>query len=279
MTEPEHPLDPPRPWWIFSGRELLLREDAFDGEPGEEGPDPRPTSPLGLPESLQLRIEVSPAGAEVAGDATDAAQAIHSAEPPPAPPGFQWVGLRAAASALGDDAFRRAGRAWQLLEWRRTHRFCGVCGSATRPGAHASLQCSSCDHLHFPRLSPAVIVLVHDGDRILLGRSPAFPEGMFSTLAGFVEPGESLEAAVRREIREEADVEVADPVYFGSQPWPFPHSLMIGFFARWVSGTPRPADGELEAVEWFSRHDLPPLPGRVSIARHLIETWRADEAR
>lgn len=255
-------------WWIFSGRKLLIRDDAFEGE---RRTGLLPAVPLDLDAAGQLRIEVPPVGL---GLRAEPAQALHAPEPPAPPPGFQWVELRAAAAALDDDAFRRAGRAWQFLEWRRTHRFCGVCGTPTAPGPRGALQCPACDHLHFPRLSPAVIVVVHREDEIMLGRNPAFPEGMFSTLAGFVEPGESLEAAVHREIREEADVEVAPPVYFGSQPWPFPHSLMVGFFAEWRSGVPRPADGELEAVRWFHRSDLPRLPGSVSIARHLIERWR-----
>ena len=262
------------PWWVFSGRRLLLRADCFDAE-GTREPDPRPAGPLDGAASTELRIDVPPI---TSGRPSEAAQALLDPEPPPPPPGYHWVDLRAAAAALDDPLFRRAGRAWQFLEWRRTHRYCGVCGTGTAEGPQGGLQCPNCDHLHFPRLSPAVIVLVHRGDEILLGRSPAFPEGMFSTLAGFVEPGESLEAAVRREILEESDVEVARPVYFGSQPWPFPHSLMIGFFAEWVAGVPRPADGELEAVGWFGRDELPTLPGRVSIARHLIERWREGRA-
>ncbi|NNF37293.1 MAG: NAD(+) diphosphatase [Gemmatimonadetes bacterium] len=202
------------------------------------------------------------------------AQALVEGPQPPAPRGYEWVDLRHAASAMAPDVFHRAGRAWQLLEWRRTHRYCGVCGGPTAVGPYDALACTLCDHLHFPRLSPAVIVLVHDGDHALLGRGPRLPEGMYSTLAGFVEPGESLEAAVHREILEEADVRIDDLRYLGSQPWPFPHSLMIGFTARWISGTPRPADGELEEVGWFHRDALPRIPGPVSIARALIDAWR-----
>lgn len=231
---------------------------------------PEASFEIAIPPGSGLASAADPAAGE-----HEPAQVLLGADVPPAPAGYRWVDLRAAASVMTPDAFRRAGRAWQLLEWRRTHRFCGVCGHLTAPGPYDALTCTVCDHLHFPRLSPAVIVLVHDGaDRVLLGRSSHLPEGMFSTLAGFVEPGESLEETVRREILEEADVEVSDLRYFGSQPWPFPHSLMVGFFARWSAGTPHPADGELEAVEWFRRDALPRIPGRVSIARSLIEAWR-----
>lgn len=274
-------LPTPRPpgWWIFSGRHVLLRDDLFGGREPAEATDPRPAAPFeGTAAAADVRMAVPRGAGLVSADPPgegdhDPAQLLLAGERPSAPPGFRWVDLRAAASVLDTDAFRRAGRAWQLLEWRRSHRFCGVCGSPTAPGPYDALTCTVCDHLHFPRLSPAVIVLVHDGDRVLLGRSGHLPEGMYSTLAGFVEPGESLEETVHREIREEADVEVTDLRYFGSQPWPFPHSLMVGFFARWAGGTPRPADGELEAVDWFHRDALPRIPGRVSIARSLIDAW------
>jgi NAD+ diphosphatase len=282
-------------WWVFAGRAVLLRRGwASTDEPGVGDGDPRPGAPLASGSTYRfdsvwlsgdsgLAVIESPE----AGDADGApegrtglgepAQTLVDGPPPPAPEGYEWVDLRRAASAMAPDVFHRAGRAWQLLEWRRTHRFCGVCGAPTAVGPYDALACTRCDHLHFPRLSPAVIVLVHDGDRALLGRGPHLPDGMYSTLAGFVEPGESLEAAVHREILEEADVRIDDLRYMGSQPWPFPHSLMIGFTARWVSGTPRPADGELEDVGWFHRDALPRIPGPVSIARALIDAWLRSE--
>lgn len=190
----------------------------------------------------------------------------------PTPPGAVPRGLRAALPLLDPNALRRAGRARQLLEWRQNHRFCGRCGEQTRLAERGTaLRCPACGLSAFPRVSPAVIVLVHDGDRMLLGRAHRFPPGMYSTLAGFVEPGESAEDALRREVREEAGVEVGDLRYFGSQPWPFPHSLMLGFHARYAGGEVRLEDDEMEDVRWFTRDHLPELPPAVSIARRLIE--------
>jgi NAD+ diphosphatase len=270
-----------RYWWVFHGRTLLLSDTWAQSETVDPPVDPRPPSSLDTPVdadhgSLEIAIRMGSGllSNEAPGQGHhEPAQAFLGATPPTPPAGYQWVDLRAAASVMSPAFFRSAGRAWQLLEWRRTHRYCGVCGTPTRPGPYDALICPSCDHLSFPRLSPAVIVLVHDGDRALLGRGPHLPEGMFSTLAGFVEPGESLEETVHREILEEADVEVDMLRYFGSQPWPFPHSLMVGFFARYAGGSPRPADGELEEVGWFHRSALPHIPGRASIARSLIDAW------
>lgn len=269
-------------WWIFHGRTILLRADWAEAGEADSAHDPRPPTRLADPTEVgtaALEIAIRPGSGLVSPEAPgegehEPAQAFFGGAPPAAPDGYTWIGLRAAAKALSPEFFRRAGRAWQLLEWRRSHRFCGACGTPTRLGPYDALVCPSCDHLSFPRLSPAVIVLVHDGDRALLGRGPNLPEGMFSTLAGFVEPGESLEETVHREILEEADVEIDDLRYYGSQPWPFPHSLMVGFFARYLAGTPRPADGELEEVGWFHKEALPRIPGPASIARSLIDAWR-----
>lgn len=192
----------------------------------------------------------------------------------PPPPGAVPRGLRAALPLLDPEALRRAGRARQLLEWRENHRFCGRCGGETALADHGTaLRCPACGLSAFPRVSPAVIVLVHDDERMLLGRAHRFPPGMYSTLAGFVEPGESAEEALRREVREEAGVEVDDLRYFGSQPWPFPHSLMLGFHARYAGGQIRRDEDEMEDVRWFRREELPELPPPVSIARRLIEAF------
>lgn len=191
------------------------------------------------------------------------------------PPGFALMGLRTLFDQIPDELFRAAGTALQKVEWLRTHGFCSRCGHPTeRHAVHQAMACPSCGHLHFPRLSPAVIVLVERGREMLLGRSPGFPPGVYSTLAGFVEPGESLEEAVHREILEEVGVEVTDLRYFGSQPWPFPHSLMIGFTARWASGEIRVDGEEIEDAAWFTPDHLPPrLPTTFSIARRLVDDF------
>jgi NAD+ diphosphatase len=191
------------------------------------------------------------------------------------PPGFALLGLRSLFERIPPDLFRVAGTALQKVEWLRTHRFCSRCGHATRRHpVHEAMECPACGQLHFPRISPAVIVLVERGDSMLLARSPRFPEEMYSTLAGFVEPGESLEEAIHREIREEVGVEVTDLRYFGSQPWPFPHSLMVGFVARWAGGEIRIDGDEIVDAGWFTAETLPTvLPSGLSIARRLVDDF------
>ena len=167
-----------------------------------------------------------------------------------------------------------AGRAVQLVEWARTHRFCGRCGTPTapQPGERA-MKCPTCGLLAFPRLAPAMITLVTKGDEALLARGVQFRNPVYSCLAGFVEPGESLEGAVLREVREEVGVEVHQIRYWGSQPWPFPHSLMVGFTAEWKSGEIEIDPSEILDAQWFRRDALPPVPPRISIARKLIDAW------
>lgn len=193
------------------------------------------------------------------------------------PAGTAFHGLRGALGILAGEEVGLAGHARQLLDWREHHRFCGRCGRETELGPTENvLVCPGCGLPHFPRVSPAVIVLVHDGERILLGRHGGLPGRMYSTLAGFVEPGESAEETVHREILEESGVSVTDLRYFGSQSWPFPHSLMLGFFARHAGGEPRCLDDELDDVRWFTRDHLPELPPSISIARRLIDAYLED---
>jgi NAD+ diphosphatase len=195
-----------------------------------------------------------------------------------APPETAFEGLRALYGRLPEAYFSIAGRAVQILLWDQTHRFCGRCGQPTvnAPAERAKL-CPQCGLLSFPRVSPAVIMLVQRGDEFLLARNKSFAGGFFSVLAGFVEPGESLEETVAREVKEEVGLEVADIRYFGSQPWPFPHSLMIGFTARYASGEIRLQEDEIAEAAWFSRRgELPELPGKLSIARRLID-WYLDQ--
>jgi NAD+ diphosphatase len=171
-----------------------------------------------------------------------------------------------------------AGRAVQLAEWGRTHRFCGRCATPTEMSAtDRSMKCPSCGLLAYPRLAPAMITLVTRGDEALLARGVQFRSPMYSCLAGFVEPGESLEQSVIREIREEVGVEVDTPRYWGSQPWPFPHSLMIGFRAEYLSGDIVCDPTEIVDAQWFTRDALPPIPPPISIARKLIDVWLAGD--
>jgi NAD+ diphosphatase len=198
------------------------------------------------------------------------------------------VGLREAAGELPAAEAAMAAYAASLLSWHRRHRFCANCGRPTEPAdAGHQRRCPACGAEHFPRTDPVVIVRVVDGDRLLLGRPDRWAEGRFSVLAGFVEPGETLEEAVQREVREEAGVELGEIGYVASQPWPFPSSLMIGFHAAATGGEPHPGDGELSAVRWFDRSEVEAavagagdvhLPPPYSISRRLIDGWLAIRA-
>ena len=171
-----------------------------------------------------------------------------------------------------------------LMHWRARHRFCGVCGGVcdVKSSGHV-MQCTACEAQHFPRTDPAVIMLVHRGDRALLGHSTRFPRAtMYSTLAGFVEPGETLEEAVRREVFEESGIKVGDVHYHSSQPWPFPGNIMLGFYAEGLTEDITIDPEELKDARWFSRDEMRnceqhgfALPRVDSIARRLIEDWLA----
>ena len=189
------------------------------------------------------------------------------------PAGMQFSGLRALFGALDDSLFALAGRAFQIVDWNRSHQFCGHCGTPTEPKANERARvCPNCGQSHYPRIAPAVMALVRRGNELLLARSPHFPPGMYSALAGFVEPGETLEQTLVREVREEVGIEVANLRYFASQPWPFPHSLMIAFYADYAGGEITPDPSEIEAAGWFTADRLPQaLPSKISISRRLID--------
>lgn len=190
----------------------------------------------------------------------------------PEMPGAKLLSLRDVFPLAGEAAFALAGRAVQLLDWQAQHRFCGRCGAATARLAHEhAMQCPQCALVVYPRISPAVMVLVRHGKKLLLARSPRFKPGVFSALAGFVEPGETLEQCAAREVREEVGVEITNLRYFGSQPWPFPNSLMVAFFADYAGGAITPDPAEIEAADWFELDALPLLPEPLSISRRLIE--------
>jgi len=199
--------------------------------------------------------------------------AAELAERAAAPEGTAWAGLRALYSVLDDAHFALAGRALQLLGWDRTHQYCGRCGTRTEPKKEERVRvCPSCKLTAYPRVAPAIMALVTRGKELLLARSPHFPSGMYSALAGFVEPGESLEQCLAREVQEEVGVRVDNIRYFASQPWPFPHSLMIAFVCDWRSGEIAPQAGEIEEAKWFHVLQLPKLPSKISIARRLIDS-------
>jgi NAD+ diphosphatase len=192
----------------------------------------------------------------------------------------EFADLRLTAGLLPADDAGLLAYARAMIYWRQRHRYCGACGAPTRAGSGGHVMvctAAGCGAESFPRIDPAIIVLVSDGERALLGRQASWPAGRYSTIAGFVEPGESLEDAVAREVREETDIEVDEVAYHSSQPWPFPSSLMVGFHARATSTAIRCPDGELEDARWFSRAELaqgtPALPPPQSISFRLIADW------
>ena len=191
-----------------------------------------------------------------------------------APADLVFHSLRDVAEKLGPTLFGIGGRAVQIVAWGQNHRYCGRCGAHNQHADDERAQvCPECGLMCFPRLSPAIIVRIERGDQILLARNHRFPPGLFSVLAGFVEPGETLEECVAREVREEVGIEVEDIHYFASQPWPFPNSLMLGFTARYKSGEIQIEASELAEAGWYDPHELPGLPMPVSIARRLIDDY------
>jgi NAD+ diphosphatase len=188
------------------------------------------------------------------------------------PSDFASAGLRAYFLRLSDTHLALAARAFQIADWDRSHRYCGRCGTPTRfRDDERAAECPSCALVAYPRVSPAMMVLVTRGRDVLLARSARFATGVYSALAGFVEPGETIEDCIAREVREEVGVEIRAPRYFASQSWAFPHSLMIAFTAEYAGGEIRLDDPEIEDARWFAPEALPPLPSPVSIARHLID--------
>ena len=260
---PPSGADGPTLWFIFNNNRLLVRSgggicslpDAAEISP--LGPDPAPGIFLGL-----------------LGERPCYAAALEKEDGVPA--SCEWMDLRRLPGAIGEELFWIAGRANHLLDWDRSHRFCGGCGHPTEDKSdERAKQCPACGRINYPRLSPAVIMAVIKGDRILLARNKRFSAPFYSVLAGYVEPGETLEECVRREIHEEVGLRVGNIRYFGSQPWPFPNSLMVGFIADYAGGTITVDKTELTEADWFSADALPNLPLKVSIARQLID-WFVD---
>ncbi|WP_439102394.1 NAD(+) diphosphatase [Congregibacter sp.] len=185
---------------------------------------------------------------------------------------YQAGSLYQLLGRVDDGVFALAGRAAQLLDWQRDHRFCGRCGQQMQiADGERAMACGSCKTLLYPRISPCVIMLITRGDEMLLARNARFPRPMYSSLAGFIEAGESAEDTLRREVREEVGVEVAEIEYFGSQSWPFPNQLMLGYFAEYASGDITPDLDEIAEANWYHPNDLPPVPPPSSIAGQLIQ--------
>jgi len=255
----------PALWFAFQGAQILVMRDAQSARVpsamniGDFGVLPKRSQYLGI-----------------LGEQHCFACELEEGSTPPE--GMQWSGLRALFGSIDDSLFALAGRAFQIVDWDRSHQFCGRCGTPTVIKNHErARECPSCGQVHYPRIAPAIMALVRRGREFLLARSPHFAPGMYSALAGFVEPGETLEQTLVREVREEVGIEVANVRYFASQPWPFPHSLMIAFNADYAGGEITPQADEIEAADWFSIDRLPQvLPSKISISRRLIDAALQD---
>jgi NAD+ diphosphatase len=268
-------------WFVFRGDRLLVEVGPPDARPGDDPRVRERPSWARLPlQKNNSPLWSSPLRTLYLGGLQGLDCWTAEVSEAAAPPGYDWVGLRALFSVLEDAHFALAGRALQLLQWDRDHQHCGRCGTPTEPRAEERVRvCPACKLSAYPRVAPAVMALVRRGRELLLGRSPHFPAGMYSALAGFVEPGETLEQCVAREVGEEVGVSVTNLNYFASQPWPFPHSLMIAFVCDWSGGVIRAQEGEIEAADWFNVLQLPKLPSKISIARRLIDAVVAEIRR
>jgi NAD+ diphosphatase len=248
-------------YFAFRGRDLLVLPDG----PRARVPDEASFLALGLTPVRRNDLGVADGQRLVAVELAD------DAEPPA---GASIENLRRLFVRLDEVSYRRAFRAVQVVAWDRNHQFCSRCANPVeRVPTELAKRCPRCDLTFYPRLSPAVIVLVERDDTVLLASNARFPGAMYSTLAGFVEAGETLEEAVAREIREEVGIEVRAVRYFGSQPWPFPDSLMVAFTAEYDGGDLRPEPSELSDAGWFRADAMPVVPPRLSIARALIDAW------
>ena len=251
-------------WFVFRRTDILV---------------PMPPSEPALPRAAHpsaLGIEVHQVQylGMLRGEHCYAAEVHATAEPPA---GWAFQGLRTLFSLFDDTTLALAGRAVQLIDWDRTHRYCGACATPTvHKTTERSRECPACGIVFYPRLAPVVMCLVRRGRSILLARSPRFPQSTFSALAGFVEPGETLEQCVAREVMEEVSVRVDNLRYFASQPWPFPHSMMIAFHADYAGGDIHVDGVEIAEARWFDIDALPNLPGKISISRRLIESALAE---
>jgi len=195
------------------------------------------------------------------------------------PEGTALHGVRELLGVVNDELFAVAGHANQIIHWDQTHQYCGRCSDPTRDKKDERAKiCLSCGLINYPRVTPAIIVAVVRGDTILLARSTRFRSNFYSVLAGFVEPGETLEDCVAREIKEEVGISVQNIRYFGSQPWPFPNSLMVGFTAEYSGGEISVDASEIIYADWFSNHNFPQIPGKQTIARQLIDWFAAAQS-
>jgi NAD+ diphosphatase len=263
LITPPEALNEPALWFAFQGSQILVCT-------GPQRPE--------IPCLVDLAAQgLTPLRRQYLGlYAGKHCYTVELSESDPMPEGWTRLGLRELFGHFDDALAALSGRAYQIIDWDRNHQYCSRCGNPTvRRTDERSRECPGCGRVTYPPISPAIMTLVTRGRELLLARKPAFPPGRFSALAGFVEPGERLEDTVVRETREEVGVEISNIRYFGSQPWPFPHSLMIAFTAEYAGGDVTPDGVEIEEARWFDIGQLPKLPPRISISRRLIDTVAA----
>lgn len=249
-------------WFIFCKGDLML--------------DHRPDGTYGIPLSEEAPVEVKPwttihtitpfaDGTAVRTFAIDSPIVGH--------PRYEMCGLRASYAKLSSDLYQKAGKCQEILYWDQNTKYCGVCGAPMKLHTEISKRCTECGKEVWPQLATAIIVLIHRGEEVLLVHARNFRGDFYGLVAGFVETGESLEEAVVREVREETSLEISNLRYFGSQPWPYPCGLMVGFHADYASGDIHLQRSELSAGGWFRKDNLPHIPEKLSIARRLIDSW------
>jgi NAD+ diphosphatase len=252
--------DIPSNWFVFSGNNLLVINEEritipFSTNLNDIGLSPVRTQFLGTLDGQPCYC------AEVAVDSS-------------APDGMSYRDLRSLYGQLDDAFFQLAGKAIQIVAWDQTHQYCSRCGTPMENlKSERAKKCPACSFVCYPRISPATITAIFKGNKILLAHAKHFPDDMYSLIAGFLEPGETLEDCVRREIKEEVNIRVKNIKYWGSQPWPYPNSMMIGFSAEYESGEICVDDDEIEKADWFDIDTLPDLPSDISIARKIIDWY------
>jgi NAD+ diphosphatase len=256
------PAEPPANalWFVFRRTDILV----------PEAPQPPLLPRASHPSALGLEVAQVQYLGQLGNEHCYAAE-VHAESPPPQ--GWAFQGLRTLFGQVDDTTLALAGRAVQIVDWDRSHRYCGACATPTVvKTTERSRECPACGITYYPRIAPVVMCLVRRERSILLARSPRFPQSTYSALAGFVEAGETLEQCVAREVMEEVSIRVKNLRYFASQPWPFPHSMMIAFHAEYDGGDIQVDGIEIADAQWFSVDALPNLPGKISIARRLIES-------
>ncbi len=246
--------------FIFHDKRMLVREHD-----------------LALPDAAALALlDLAPQGLRPVGLWGTRYAQTGWTETDAAPPGYEWRGMRSLFGAVSDDLLGVAGRAAQIAEWARTHKFCGNCGHGmVQAEGERCMTCANCGHLAYPRISPAMMVLIRKGDSVLLAMHAISPAKRYTPLAGFLEAGESIEEAVHREVMEEVGLRVHNLQYFSSQSWPFPHSLMIAFTADYLDGEIRIDANEIADARWFGPDDVwPEKVAHVSVSAMLVDAHR-----